>query len=70
MKTAFTIEMTQAVRLYLRTYQFASLLVISITLLVCGGFAAPARNPAKDKPRQVGATDVRRPVCLHRILNV
>jgi stage V sporulation protein SpoVS len=62
MKTAITIEITQAVRLYLRTYQFASLLGVWITLLVCGGCAAPARNPAKDKPRQVGATDVNQPI--------
>jgi len=50
------------VRLYLRTYQFASLLGVWITLLVCGGSAALARSPAKDSPRQVGATDAGQPI--------
>jgi hypothetical protein len=49
-------------RLYLRTYQFASLLGVWIALLVCGGCAALAGNPAKDGPRQVGATDGNQPI--------
>jgi hypothetical protein len=58
-------------RLYLRTYQFASpiagrlllaLLGVCIALLVCGGCAALAGNRAKDRPRQVGATDVNQPI--------
>jgi len=58
-------------RLYLRTYQFASplagrlllaLLGVCIALLVCGGCFALARNRVKDRPRQVGATDVNQPI--------
>jgi len=49
-------------RLYLRTCQFASLLGVCIALLVCGGRPALARNPAKDSPRQVGATDGNQPI--------
>jgi hypothetical protein len=49
-------------RLYLKTYQFAILLVGWIAFLVCSGCAAPASNPAKDEPRQVGATDVNQPI--------
>jgi len=45
------------VRLYLRTYQFVLLLGFCIALLVCDGFAAPTRKPAKDKPRQISVTD-------------
>ena len=48
--------------LYLRTYQFAVLLGVCIASLVCGGCAAPAGNPAKDGPRQVGATDGNQPI--------
>ncbi len=53
-------------RLYLRTYQFASplasklllaLLGVCIALLVCDGFAAPTRKPVKHKPRQISVTD-------------
>ncbi len=62
MKTAIAIEMTQAVRLYLRTYQFASLLGVCIALFVCGGCAAPTRNPAKDEPRQISETDSNQPI--------
>jgi hypothetical protein len=62
MKTAITIEMVQAVRLYLRTYQFALLLGVCIASFVCGGCAAAAGNPAKDVPRQVGATDGNQPI--------
>jgi hypothetical protein len=49
-------------RLYLRTYQFAPLLVVWVALLVCGGCAVLAGNPAKDGPRQVGATDGNQPI--------
>jgi len=49
-------------RLYLRTYQFVSLLGVWIALLVCGGCFALARHPAKARPRQVGATDAKQPV--------
>jgi len=45
------------VRLYLRTYQFALLLGVCIALLVCDGFAAPTRKPAKDKPRRISVAD-------------
>ena len=53
------------------TYQFASppagrlllaLLGICIASLVCGGCAAPDAGPAKDGPRQVGATDGNQPI--------
>jgi hypothetical protein len=43
-------------------YQFAPLLGVWIALLVCGGCASLARNLAKDRPRQVGATDVNQPI--------
>jgi hypothetical protein len=49
-------------RLYLKTYQFAILLVGWIAFLVCSGCAAPASNPVKDGPRQIGATDVNQPI--------
>jgi hypothetical protein len=49
-------------RLYLKAYQFAILLVGWIAFLVCSGCAAPASNPAKDEPRQVGATDGNQPI--------
>jgi hypothetical protein len=61
-KTAITIEVTQAVRLYLRTYQLTSLLGVCIALLVCGGCFALARNPAKDEPRQISETDANQPI--------
>ncbi|MCX5636824.1 MAG: hypothetical protein NTX52_03905, partial [Planctomycetota bacterium] len=48
--------------LFRRAYQFAPLLVVWIALLVCGGCFALARNPAKDGPRQVGATDANQPI--------
>jgi hypothetical protein len=44
-------------RLYLRTYQLALLLVVLIALLVSGGCAALTRNPAKDEPQQISETD-------------
>ena len=62
MKTAITIEMTQAVRSYLRTYQFALLLGVCVASLVCGGCGSPVGNPTKDKPHQVGATDGNQPI--------
>jgi uncharacterized coiled-coil protein SlyX len=71
MKAAIAIDMTQAVRLYLRTCQFASplagrllpaLLGICIASLVCGGCAALARNPAKDGQREVAAMDAGQPI--------
>ena len=49
-------------RLYLKTYQFAILQVGWIAFLVCSGCAAPASNPVKDGPRQVGATDGNQPI--------
>lgn len=49
-------------RLYLRTCQFASLLGVLIALLVCGGCFSLGRNPAKARPRQVGATDANEPI--------
>jgi len=49
-------------RLYLRTYQFPSLLGVCVALLVCGGCYTLAWNPAKDGPRQVGATDGNQPI--------
>ena len=64
LKTAITIEMMQAVRLYLRTYQFASLLGVCIVLFVCGGCATPTRNPVKDEPQQISETDSNQPIRL------
>jgi hypothetical protein len=64
LKTAITIEMTQAVRLYLRTYQFAALLGICVASFVCGGCAAPTRNPVKDGPQQISETDSNQPIRL------
>jgi hypothetical protein len=51
-------------RLYLRAYQFAPLLGVCIALLISGGCASLASNPAKDGPRQVGATDGNQPIGL------
>ena len=62
LKTAITVEMTQAVRLYLRTCQFALLLWICIASLVCGGCATPTKNPAKEVPRQISETDSNQPI--------
>jgi len=39
-----------------------ALLGVCIASLVCGGCSAPAGNPAKEGPRQVGATDVNQPI--------
>jgi len=64
LKTAITIEMTQAVRLYLRTYQFASLLGVCIVLFVCGGCATPTSNRTKDEPQQISETDSNQPIRL------
>jgi len=64
MKTAIAIGMTQAVRSYLRTYQFASLLGVCVGVFVCGGCAAPASNPAKDGPLQISKTDTNEPIRL------
>jgi hypothetical protein len=59
------------VRLYLRTYQLASLLMcrlllallgVCIASFVCGGCNAPTRNPAKEKPRQISVTDSNLPI--------
>lgn len=49
-------------RLYLRAYQLAPLLGVCIASLVCGGCYALTWNPAKDGPRQVGATDGNQPI--------
>lgn len=64
LKTAITIEMTQAVRLYLRTYQFASLLGVCIVLFVCGGCATPTSNRTKDDLQQISETDSNQPIRL------
>jgi hypothetical protein len=57
--------------LFRQTNQFAAplagrllpaLLGICIVSLVCGGCFSLARNPAKDGPRQVGATDANQPI--------
>jgi len=50
------------VRLYLRTYQFASLLGVCIASLVCGGCVALTRNPAKNEPRQISEPDSNQPI--------
>jgi len=62
LKTAITIEMTQAVRLYLRTCQVSLVLGICIALFVCGGCATPTKNPAKEEPRQISETDSNQPI--------
>lgn len=49
-------------RLYLRTYQLASLLGAWIALLVCGGCYALTWNRAKDEPRQISETDSNQPI--------
>ena len=49
-------------RLYLRTYQFASLLGVCIASLVCGGCVALTRNPAKNEPRQISEPDSNQPI--------
>jgi len=64
MKTAIMIKMKPTVRLYLWTYQFVLLLGVCIASLVCSGYAAPTRNPAKDEPRQIGETDSNGPTMI------
>ncbi len=51
-------------RLYLWTYQFVLLLGVCIASLVCGGYAAPTRNPAKNEPRQISETDSNGPTMI------
>jgi hypothetical protein len=64
MKTAITIKMMPTVRLYLRTYQSVLLLGVCIISLVCGGYAAPTRNPTKDESWQISETDSNGPTMI------